>query len=77
MAFGDRTLFVGQEIGHASAFDVAVLNFRRHVAERAKVRLISACLFETLSGMQMSELFSKVRAIGDNTPRANGKETKS
>ena len=32
-------------------------------------------LFETLSGMQMSDLFSKVRAIGDNkTPPAdNGK----
>ena len=27
MAFGDRTVFVGQEIGHASAFDVAVLTF--------------------------------------------------
>lgn len=27
MVFGDRTLFVGQEIGHASAFDVAVLTF--------------------------------------------------
>ncbi|MGO9126236.1 MAG: NAD(P)-binding domain-containing protein [Terriglobales bacterium] len=25
--FGDRTLFVGHEIGHASAFDVAVLTF--------------------------------------------------
>jgi len=27
MVFGDRTLFVGDEIGHASAFDVAVLTF--------------------------------------------------
>jgi 3-hydroxyisobutyrate dehydrogenase-like beta-hydroxyacid dehydrogenase len=27
MAFGDRTLFVGHEIGHASAFDVAILTF--------------------------------------------------
>lgn len=27
MALGDRTLFVGPEIGHASAFDVAVLTF--------------------------------------------------
>jgi 3-hydroxyisobutyrate dehydrogenase-like beta-hydroxyacid dehydrogenase len=27
MVFGDRTLFVGHEIGHASAFDVAVLTF--------------------------------------------------
>ncbi|HLY15663.1 MAG TPA: NAD(P)-binding domain-containing protein [Bryobacteraceae bacterium] len=26
-AFGDRTVFVGHEIGHASAFDVAVLTF--------------------------------------------------
>jgi flotillin len=29
-------------------------------------------LFETLSGMQMSELLSKVRTIGDKTPPANG-----
>jgi 3-hydroxyisobutyrate dehydrogenase-like beta-hydroxyacid dehydrogenase len=27
MVFGNRTLFVGHEIGHASAFDVAVLTF--------------------------------------------------
>jgi 3-hydroxyisobutyrate dehydrogenase-like beta-hydroxyacid dehydrogenase len=27
MVFGDRTVFVGHEIGHASAFDVAVLTF--------------------------------------------------
>ncbi len=27
MAFGDRTMFVGHEIGHASAFDVAFLTF--------------------------------------------------
>ncbi len=27
MVFGERTVFVGQEIGHASAFDVAVLTF--------------------------------------------------
>jgi len=27
MAFGDRTVFVGHQIGHASAFDVAVLTF--------------------------------------------------
>ena len=27
MTFGDRTLFVGHEIGQASAFDVAVLTF--------------------------------------------------
>jgi flotillin len=29
-------------------------------------------LFETLSGMKMSELFSKVKAIGDNTPKPEG-----
>src|SRR3954462_12643191 len=29
-------------------------------------------LFETLSGMQMSELFSKIKAIGDNTPTPDG-----
>ena len=28
-------------------------------------------LFETLSGMQMSELFSKIRAIGDNPPKTD------
>jgi len=27
LAFGDRTVFVGNEIGHAAAFDVAVLTF--------------------------------------------------
>jgi len=27
MSFGDRTAFVGNEIGHAAAFDVAVLTF--------------------------------------------------
>ena len=27
MAFGDRTMFVGSEIGHASAFDLAILTF--------------------------------------------------
>jgi 3-hydroxyisobutyrate dehydrogenase-like beta-hydroxyacid dehydrogenase len=27
MVFGDKTLFVGNEIGHASAFDVAILTF--------------------------------------------------
>jgi len=27
MVFGERTVFVGHEIGHASAFDVAVLTF--------------------------------------------------
>jgi len=26
-------------------------------------------LFEALSGMQMSELFAKVRAIGDKSPK--------
>jgi flotillin len=34
-------------------------------------------LFETLSGMQMSELFSKVRTIGDNTPRPDAEGPKS
>src|SRR5689334_3889799 len=29
-------------------------------------------LFETLSGMQMSELFSKIRAIGDPAPKPDG-----
>jgi flotillin len=28
-------------------------------------------LFETLSGMQFSELLSKVRLIGDKVPKAN------
>ena len=30
-------------------------------------------LFETLSGMKMSELLGKVRAIGDKSPESNGK----
>jgi flotillin len=30
-------------------------------------------LFETLSGMQMSELFAKVRSIGDKSPHPDGK----
>jgi flotillin len=30
-------------------------------------------LFETLSGMKMSELFGKVRGIGDKTPRLDDK----
>ena len=34
-------------------------------------------LFETLSGMQMSELFSKVRTIGDTSPRPGGDEPKT
>jgi flotillin len=34
-------------------------------------------LFETLSGMQMSELFSKVKQIGDNSPKPDGEEPKS
>jgi len=31
-------------------------------------------LFETLSGMKLSELLSKVKLIGDNGPKAEGKE---
>jgi flotillin len=34
-------------------------------------------LFETLSGMQMSELFSKVRTIGDTSPQPGGDEPKT
>ncbi|HUP05108.1 MAG TPA: SPFH domain-containing protein [Bryobacteraceae bacterium] len=34
-------------------------------------------LFETLSGMPLGELFSKVRTIGDKTPKPNGKETEA
>ncbi|HEX4134107.1 MAG TPA: SPFH domain-containing protein [Bryobacteraceae bacterium] len=34
-------------------------------------------LFETLSGMRMSELFSKVRSIGDQTPRPDGDAPKA
>jgi len=33
-------------------------------------------LFETLSGMQMSELLGKVRSIGDKTPRVDGSDAK-
>jgi flotillin len=34
-------------------------------------------LFETLSGMQMSELFAKVRTIGEKGPRSDDKNDKS
>jgi len=48
----------------------------------AKMAAQVPALFETLSGMSMSELFSKVRLIGDKTPRpdlppAGPDETKS
>jgi flotillin len=38
----------------------------------AKMAAQIPALFETLSGMQMSELFSKVRTIGDRAPRPDG-----
>jgi flotillin len=34
-------------------------------------------LFETLSGMQMSELFSKIKQIGDKAPRPDGDNSKN
>jgi flotillin len=37
--------------------------------DMAKMAAQVPALFETLSGMQMSELFSKVRLIGDKTPK--------
>ena len=37
--------------------------------DMAKMAAQIPALFETLSGMPMSELFSKVRAIGDNPPK--------
>ena len=33
-------------------------------------------LFETLSGMQMSELLGKVRTIGDKAPKPDGDKSK-
>jgi flotillin len=38
----------------------------------AKMAAQVPALFETLSGMQMSELFSKVRLIGDKSPKPDG-----
>jgi flotillin len=38
--------------------------------DMAKMAAQIPALFETLSGMQMSELFAKVRSIGDNPPKS-------
>jgi flotillin len=40
----------------------------------AKIAAQIPALFETLSGMQMSELFSKIRMIGDKEPQADSKK---
>src|SRR5579863_887711 len=54
--------------------DTAGMN--KITGDLAKMAAQIPALFETLSGMQMSELFSKVRSIGDTTPRPDGKEPK-
>jgi flotillin len=38
----------------------------------AKMAAQVPALFETLSGMQMSELFGRIRSIGDKTPTIDG-----
>ena len=43
--------------------------------DMAKMAAQIPALFETLSGMPMSELFSKVRAIGDNPPKKDATST--
>jgi flotillin len=43
----------------------------------AKMAAQIPALFETLSGMQMSELFAKVRTIGDPAPKPDGSGPKS
>jgi flotillin len=51
--------------------------------DMAKMAAQVPALFEALSGMQMSELFSKVRGIGDKAPKpdelppANDKDKKA
>ena len=47
--------------------------------DMAKMAAQIPALFETLSGMQMSELFAKVKSIGDNSPKPgpDGQEPKS
>jgi len=47
--------------------DTAGMN--KITGDMAKMAAQIPALFETLSGMQMSELFAKVRSIGDNAPR--------
>ena len=56
--------------------DTAGLN--KITGDMAKMAAQIPALFETLSGMPLSELFAKVRLIGDKTPRPdeNGKGTK-
>jgi flotillin len=43
----------------------------------AKMAAQVPALFETLSGMQMSELFGKVRGIGNSSSHGDGVETKT
>lgn len=50
--------------------DAAGMN--KITGDMAKMAAQIPALFETLSGMQMSELLAKVRTIGDNSPRPNG-----
>src|SRR5919108_830735 len=40
--------------------------------DMAEIAAQIPALFETLSGMQMSELFSKIRGIGDKAPKPDG-----
>ena len=56
--------------------DAAGLN--KITGDMAKMAAQIPALFETLSGMPLSELFAKVRLIGEKTPRPdeNGKGTK-
>jgi flotillin len=43
--------------------------------DMAKMAAQIPALFETLSGMPLSELFSKVRSIGDKPPKQDGQGT--
>jgi 3-hydroxyisobutyrate dehydrogenase-like beta-hydroxyacid dehydrogenase len=58
MAFGDRTVFVGQEIGHASAFDVAVLTF----GVSAMLGFLQARLFGRVKTCPLEDFWRRSRA---------------
>ena len=49
--------------------DGAAAGMNKITGDIAKMAAQVPALFETLSGMSMSELFSKVRLIGDKTPK--------
>ncbi len=55
-----------------STGDGPAAGLNKITADMAKIAAQVPALFETLSGMQISELFSKVRAIGDKATKSDG-----